>query len=147
MTASLVVSASAPSPPAVGCKTQTRSKTMTQKTLTKADLSQFTGTEEWYRHGLARNVLYTEGAQHVAESGGAYWLLDEIAFAQSLREVAAEAFQVWRLKVNPDHSATLACEDGNSKIVFTKEIEFTDFPLDEIAFYFTDNVLMLPSEY
>ena len=72
---------------------------------------------------------------------------DVIAFAQSLREVAAEAFQVWRLKVNPDHSATLACEDGNSKIVFTKEIEFTDFPLDEIAFYFTDNVLMLPSEY
>ncbi|WP_425606571.1 DUF6876 family protein [Prosthecobacter fusiformis] len=28
-----------------------------------------------------------------------------------------------------------------------KGIEFTDFPLDEIAFYFTDNVLMLPSEY
>ncbi|MFZ4768472.1 MAG: DUF6876 family protein, partial [Roseimicrobium sp.] len=48
---------------------------MTQKTLTQADLSQFTGTEQWYRHGLARNVLYTEGAQHVAESGGAYWLL------------------------------------------------------------------------
>ncbi len=86
---------------------------MTQKTLTQADLSQFTGTEQWYRHGLARNVLYTEGAQHVAESGGAYWLLDEIAFAQPIREVAAEAFQVWRLKVNPDHSATLACEDGN----------------------------------
>jgi hypothetical protein len=120
---------------------------MTQKTLTKADLSQFTGTEQWYRHGLARNVLYTEGAQHVAESGGAYWLLDEIAFAQPIREVAAEAFQVWRLKVNPDHSATLACEDGNSKIVFSKRIEFTDFPLDEVAFYFTDHVIMLPSEY
>ena len=45
---------------------------MSQKTLTKEDLGQFTGTEQWYRHGLARNVLYTEGAQHVAESGGAY---------------------------------------------------------------------------
>lgn len=120
---------------------------MTQKTLKKEDLSQFTGTEAWHRHGLARKVLYTDGAKHVAESGGAYWLLDEIAFAQSIRTIADEAFQVWKLKVNPNHSATLACEDGNSKVIFTKKIEFTDFPLLEIAFYFTDNVLMLPSEY
>jgi hypothetical protein len=120
---------------------------MSQKSLKKEDLSQFTGTEQWYRHGIARKMLYTDGAKHVAESGGAYWLLDEIAFAQSIRPVAAEAFQFWKLKVSPSHSATLACEDGNSEIVFTKKIEFTDFPIDEIAFYFTDNVLMLPSEY
>ncbi len=120
---------------------------MSQKTLTKEDLSQFTGTEQWYRHGIARKMLYTDDAKHVAESAGAYWLIDEIAFAQSIRPVAVESFQVWNLKVNPSHSATLACENGNSKIVFTKKIEFTDFPLDEIAFFFTDNVLMLPSEY
>ncbi len=120
---------------------------MTQKILTKDDLSQFTGTEQWYRHGIARNVLYTDGAKHVAESGGAYWLLDEIALAQSIRPVAAEGFQVWKLEVSANHSATLACEDGNYNVVFSKEIEFTDFPLTKIAFYFTDNVLMLPSEY
>lgn len=120
---------------------------MSQKTLTKEDLSQFTGTEQWYRHGIARNVLYTDGAKHVAESGGAYWLLDEIALAQSIRQVAAEAFQVWKLKVNPDHSATLTCDDGDSNIRFMKHIEFTDFPLEEIAIYFTDKVIMLPSEY
>lgn len=120
---------------------------MSQKTLTKEDLSQFTGTEQWYRHGIARNVLYTDGAKHVAESGGAYWLLDEIAFAQSIRQVAAEAFQVWKLKVNPDHSATLTCDDGDSNIRFMKHIEFTDFPLEQIAIYFTDKVIMLPSEY
>ncbi|MBX7210408.1 MAG: hypothetical protein K1X78_19005 [Verrucomicrobiaceae bacterium] len=120
---------------------------MTQKTLTKADLSQFTGTEQWHRHGIARNVLYTDGAQYVAESAGAYWLLDEIAFAQSIRDVAAEAFQVWRLKVNPGHSATLTCDDGNSQIRFSRHIEYTDFPLEEIAFYFADNIILLPSEY
>lgn len=92
-------------------------------------------------------MLYTEGAQHVAESGGAYWLLDEIAFAQSIGEVAAEAFQVWKLKVNPDHTATLECDDGNSNNRFSKRIEFTDFPLDEVSFYFADSVIMLPSEY
>jgi hypothetical protein len=31
--------------------------------------------------------------------------------------------------------------------VYTKEIKYTDFPLDEITFYFTDNVIYLPSEH
>lgn len=35
---------------------------MNQNTLTKTDLRQFTGTEQWHRHGIARNVLYTDGA-------------------------------------------------------------------------------------
>ena len=120
---------------------------MTQKTLTKADLAQFTGTDQWYRHGLARKVLYTDGVRYVAEAGGAYWLIDEIAFGQAIPTVAAEDFQAWRLKVNSDQTATLTCGDGNENVVLTKRIEFTDFPLEEICFYVIDNVLMLPSEY
>lgn len=120
---------------------------MTQKTLKKADLAQFTGSEQWYRHGLARKVLYTDGAQYVAEAGGAYWLINEIAFGQAEPAIAAEEFQVWRLKVNPDQTAILTCEDGNDRVVFTKRLEFTDFPLEEIAFYFTDNTILLPTEY
>jgi hypothetical protein len=77
-----------------------------------------------------------------------YWLLDEIAIIQPYdKAVAAEEFQVWILTVRPDRKATLTCDDGNGKIVFTKEIEWTDFPLDEIKFYFTDNTILLPSEY
>lgn len=117
------------------------------KTLQEADLRQFTGTEHWYRHPLARKVLYTDGVQHVAEQGGAYWLLDSLAFAQAIPAVAAEAFQFWILTVKPDHAATLVCEDGNGKIVHTQEIPFTDFPLPIIKFYVTDNVILLPSEY
>lgn len=118
------------------------------KTLTEADLRQFTGTETWYRHALNRKVLYTEGAQFVAEHGGAYWLLDEIALTQlGDRKVASEGFQVWNLCVRENHTATLACDDGNGNIVFTKELQFTDFPLKEIKFYFTDNTILLPSEY
>jgi hypothetical protein len=121
---------------------------MTTKTLNKSDLAQFTGSETWYRHAINRKVLYTDGAQYVAEHGGAYWLLDEIAIIQPYdKRVAAEEFQVWKLTVRPDQSATLTCDDGNGKIVFTKKIEYTDFPLDEITFYFTDNTILLPSEY
>jgi hypothetical protein len=118
------------------------------KTITEAALRQFTGSDQWYRHSLVRKVLYTEGVQYVAEAAGAYWLIDEIAFAQAIAAVAAEEFQHWKLAVDTARStAVLTCDDGNGRVVFTKTIEFTDFPLQEIRFYFTDNTLLLPTEY
>ena len=120
----------------------------TTETLTKAELAHFTGSETWYRHALVRGVLFTDGAKHVADTGGAYWLLDEIALAQRYnKKVALEEFQVWTLKVKADHSARLRCEDGNGKAVYAKRITFTDFPLDEISFYVCNNTILLPSEY
>jgi hypothetical protein len=119
-----------------------------EKTLTQADLRQFTGSENWYRHGLVRQVLFTDGAKYVADTAGAYWLLDEIALAQRFTPaVAAEEFQVWTLKVNPDQTATLVCDDGNGKAVLTKRIPFTDFPPIGIQLYCTNNTILLPSEY
>ena len=112
------------------------------KTLTKADLAQFTGSEHWYRHAMVRDVLYTDGVKYVAETAGAYWLIDEITFAQRFDKLlAAEEFQSWKLTVNADHTATLTCEDGDGGVVFTKAIEFTDFPLEEITLYFINNTI------
>ncbi|MCW0220354.1 MAG: hypothetical protein OJI67_18655 [Prosthecobacter sp.] len=119
---------------------------MTQKTLTKAELSQFTSTEQWYRDSLNRNVVYTEGAKYVADCGRAYWLLDEIGFSQGIRKIGVQPFQTWKLKVHPDRSAMLTCEDGDSNVVHSKAIELTDFPLDEITLYFAKGVIMLPRE-
>ena len=119
----------------------------TTKTLTKAELAQFTGSETWYRHGIVREVLFTDGAKYVADAGGAYWLLDEIALAQRYKKkVAAEEFQVWTLKVK-DNKGTLICDDGNGNAVYQKRIPFTDFPLDEISLYFCNKTILLPSEY
>jgi hypothetical protein len=116
--------------------------------LTEAALRQFTGSEHWYRHALVRDILFTDGAKYLADEAGAYWLLDEIALAQkSNARVAAAAFQLWRLTVTPDHTAALACEDGNGQAVFTKAIAYTDFPLAETTLYYTDRTILLPSEY
>ncbi len=122
---------------------------MTQQTtpLTTSDLRQFTGTEHWYRHALMRSILFTDGTKYVADTAGAYWLLDEIAFAQADKHIAVEAFQLWKLKVHADQTATLTCENGNCNVILTKPIGYTDFPLEEISFYFADNVILLPSEY
>jgi hypothetical protein len=116
-------------------------------TLTEADLRQFTGSEQWHRHPLVAKVLFTDGAKHVADAGGAYWLLDEIALAQKFnKKVAAEEFQVWTLRVT-ENVATLNCDDGNGNVVASKHIQFTDFPLPEVKLYYANNTIHLPSEY
>ncbi len=53
-----------------------------------------------------RSILYTDGAKYVADSAGAYWLLDQIALAQrGVKAVAGEAFQVRKLAVRPEELA------------------------------------------
>jgi hypothetical protein len=109
-------------------------------------MSQFTGSEHWYRHWTGR-ITFTDGAKYVADAAGAYWLLDEIALAQRYtKAVAAEEFQVWKLTVKPDNTATLCCEDGNNNVVFTKDIEFTDFPPEGITLWFENDTIYLPNE-
>ena len=117
-------------------------------TLTQADLDHFNGSEQFYRHGMVRHIIYTEGAAYLAEAGGAYWLLDEIALAQAFnRKVKAEPFQVWTLTRNASGSgAVLRCEDGNDRHIYTKRIPFTDFPLETIALWVENNTIYLPSE-
>jgi hypothetical protein len=120
-------------------------ETETKKTLNEADLANFTGSENWYKHFLGR-TLFTDGVKYVADQAGAYWLIDEIAINQTRPKVRAEEFQVWTLRVNGS-KAILTCDDGNGNVVFTKRIEYTDFPLREIKLYCTDGTILLPSEY
>jgi hypothetical protein len=75
------------------------------KHLSPVELRQFTGSEHWYRHGLVRTVVFTDGAKYVADHAGAYWLLDTIALSQRFeKRVAAAAFQVWTLTVSQARS-------------------------------------------
>lgn len=119
---------------------------MTTKTL---NLQQFTGSETIYRHWLG--ILYTEGVKYLAEEAGAYWLIDAIASWQPSPQVKQDPMlqeiQFWKLRVNPDNSAVLTCERDSDDVALTQEIEFTDFPLEEVRLYLSNRVLMLPSEY
>jgi len=54
-----------------------------KNSLTEADLAQFTGSEQLYRHSLVKRFCYTDGVKYIAERAGAYWLIDEIAFGRS----------------------------------------------------------------
>lgn len=116
--------------------------------LSRADLDRFTGSENWYRHALNPNVLFTDGAKYVADEGGAYWLLDLIALAQRFKKhVAAAPFQVWKLTVHHDRSATVVCEDGDYNVLHRQPIHATTFPLDAFTLWFANGVIYLPSEH
>ena len=121
---------------------------MSDKTLDPSILAQFTGSETFYRHWANPDVLFTEGVHYVAETAGAYWLVDEIALAQRYEAaVQSEEFQVWDLIVPAAESAQLTCGDGNGREVHAKRIEWTDFPAPGMRFYFCNGCIHLPSEY
>lgn len=115
-------------------------------TLTHSDLSQFTGTDNWYRHSLCRNIVYTDGVKYLAETAGAYWLIDKVATNQLEPKIRREEFQCWRLVVR-GREADLIADDGNGNIIHRELIEFTDFPLDKIELWVEGNVILLPSEH
>ena len=118
---------------------------MNVKTLTKDDLRRFTGDDHVFRHPML-NKRYTEGVRHVAEAGGAYWLLDIVFSHQIDPKAKAEEFQVWRLK-REGGGCIVWMTDGNSETpVIRQDVEFTDFPLDEIMFFYENDTLCLPAE-
>ncbi|WP_036281383.1 DUF6876 family protein [Methylocystis sp. ATCC 49242] len=124
-------------------------------TLKPSDLAQFTGSFYAYRHNLFPNYIYTDGVQYVAINGRAYWLIDEIVLSNAFshkdpkfHKLLNEAFQTWTLKTDlTKNTAILTTDDGNGNVLYTKDIRYMDFPLEEIKFFLVDNTLMLPSEY
>ena len=128
--------------------------------LTAAALRQFTGSLERIRHPINRRVLYSPGIAFLAEEGGAYWLIDEIALALGStglrRAIAADPrvgdFHVWTLTVASRGAALLsAAADSGERPFLTQIIPFTDFPLERIGIWAGFDgehwTLYLPSEH
>ena len=110
--------------------------------ISEADLSQFIGTENYYRHWTGHGVC-TDGVKYLAEKAGAYWLIDAI-----LSYRRREPFQIWTLKKDDDNTAVLTMqEDSGEPAKVSQKIPFTDFPLDQVKLYLIDGVILLPSEY
>lgn len=131
-----------------------------KKQLTHADLGQFTGDIERYRHGLNPQVIYTPGVKFLAEEAGAYWLIDAIAsyFGTSTMKNAITldarlaSLQFWRLDVEKDDSALLTARaDSDVRPFVSQQIPFTDFPLEYVNVWAGRDgrhwTLYLPSEH
>ena len=119
------------------------------ESTTKLDLSQFYGTENYYRTNpiFAKDMVHTDGVQYFADNAGngAYWFLDIIA-TEIYPLTKKEPFLAINMLVE-DGQAKIAVEDGDLGLLFSKHIEHTDCPSGLYEFFLTNNVLMLTSEY
>jgi hypothetical protein len=106
------------------------------------NLSQFTGTENWYKHALTKNV-YTDGVKYFAEHAGAYWFIDKVLYEYA---VMGEEFLSITL-IALGGQAKIRVTDGNDRTLADDFISFTDCPNGTYEFFFTDGVLLLTSEY
>lgn len=113
---------------------------MTKGQIEKA-LAHYYGTENWWKNDML-HFTYTDGVKAMWEMCEAYWLL--IAIASYNRH---EPFQIWELKRTGSKAVLTMVEDAGRPELVRQEIEFTDFPLDEIKLWLVDGVLLLPSEY
>jgi hypothetical protein len=129
----------------------------TTKDQLLADIAGFCGTQGYTRFcPFLRDWVITDGALFVAESAGAFWLMNEIGLNSKTNPVLNNRdFVCWTLKVK-GNIGMLTATDCDYRPVFQKMIEFTDFPLDEIILWVERgtspegqpmNVILLPTEH
>lgn len=122
--------------------------------------AQCNGTNDLYKHQLG--IYYSDGMKFVAETCGAYWLLDLIASHQpaiqrKLTRLGERDFQVWRLEFEPTagpvHGWTIRAwtdkpHAEGSRSLATQHIEFSDFPreLSPFEFWVENRTAMLKPE-
>lgn len=113
------------------------------------------GTENYYKHWSG--LLYTDGVRFVAQTVGAYWLIDLIASWQIKKTVQVQPFQVWQLtkeyskRYNRDEWVARCWTDtpDKSQCVAVQHIEYSDFPDELLPFklWMEYGVLILPEEH
>ena len=111
------------------------------------DLTAFTGSEHSFRYPLNSAIVYTDGVAYFAETAGAYWLFDIITTQPEILDTMKAGMAVIKLQANDDSTALLTCTDGDYNVTYIRPIDFTDCPVGTWEFWFTDNTILLPSEY
>ncbi len=127
----------------------------------EAELRQFTGDIQRYQHPLNPRVLYTPGVKFLADTAGAYWLIDAIAswigshqFNQALQQdERLQWLHFWYLNVElaSNKAVLTARADQGVRPFITQNIPFTDFPLEQQTLYAGYDgrywTIYLPSEH
>ena len=115
-------------------------------------LQGFCGSTTCFKIPLVK-ARYTEGIKCLTEQAQCHWLVTDTAVVcKSLKNKSN--FIVILFKRNSTSvqertrkEAKITYADGNGIILLEQEYEYTDFPLDELRLFYTDDMLMLPNEY
>ena len=100
-------------------------------------------------HRISDNNSYpliTDGVKELTEIAECYWLIDLIASYQPNKNLD-KSFQVWKLIVDKETDTAVLIGSNDIEPIIAQEIPHTDFPISEIKLYFSNGVIMLPTEY
>ncbi|MDE3744055.1 DUF6876 family protein [Maribacter polysaccharolyticus] len=132
-----------------------------KETEIRNELAHNIGSEHLYHHPLFKGIHYTEGIIAMYETCNANWLLIDVL--ANCKLLSHHPFITIKLHKSPtENSCRVVFEDGNNNILQTIPYSCTDFPLNDqvikrdgepdkkapaLTMYFTNSVLLLPSEY
>lgn len=113
-----------------------------------SNLSQFTGTERYYR--VLPTFVVTDGLKYLMDQAGCYWLAQLYGLQLVGIDFNIDPFTV--LKFHRKGSGGIVnIEDGNGNVLAWQGLDYTDFPFDQFSLYAcwdgANWVGMLTSEY
>ncbi len=111
-------------------------------------LPRFIGTEGYhpFSNGMVSTYL-TDGAEFFRKEANANWLFLLILDGQKNHDIHGQEFQTWKVVSNADHTkCAIRVTDGNENELAKFDVEYT-ISIDEVEFWYTDNIVLLPSEY
>ena len=112
------------------------------------NLSQFTGTERYYR--LLPTFVVTDGLMYLMEEAGCYWLAQLYGLNLVSVDAGDNPFTVLKFK-REGAGGMVKIEDGNGVVLAWQGLDYTDFPFDQYSLYACWDgekwVGMLTSEY
>jgi hypothetical protein len=118
---------------------------MNKEDLELKELGYFTGTEKYHSFGkMYGNAVATDGVKYIMDNGYFWFVIDALTVIKL--KLKDEPFLTIKLKLLGKNKAQIIITDGNTKILNTQEYEYTDAK-KELTLYFTDNVMLLSSEY
>jgi hypothetical protein len=114
-----------------------------------SDLSNFFGSEGYFFQPMFKSIDYTDGVKFLNDNGANWLVVKALAMIQCEKLMEKhDYFLAIRCTVK-DKSAVFTIEDGDEKVIYTENIEYTDLPCDILMFCEMGEkpVLMLASEH
>lgn len=125
--------------------------TTTESDAILSSLRNFNGTEAYHRWSVLFPDVLTDGAKYLAEKAGMFWLMDIVGSVRA--KILKEGFGNVKLTLTPSkpHAAEVTIDDGNGRVFYKQNIQYTDCPFPSIGLFAAPMgerlVIMLPSEY
>ena len=123
---------------------------MNVEQFTKAYSESRNGANQFYRHSLNRNFVYSDGVQECAEAG-CYWLVDIAATEiPAVLRKKGETLGTFVAEVKKG-VARLTCTGSGDVKLWGRKIDYTDLPEGRWVFFIGEDssryTMILRSEY